>query len=135
MVVNSYRPIWRMIRGLWLPMLPIVCYVLLISWADIQYHLEVYNFPFAVITVLGTVIGLLLAFRTNSSYSRWWEARTLWGRLVNVSRNLAIKVADLVKADQDDLNRFRIDIVAFAYGLKDHLRGESRLQSLSGFAP
>jgi ion channel-forming bestrophin family protein len=79
------------------------------------------------------VLGWLLVFRTNSSYARWWEARQLWGALVNVSRNMAIKVADLCKAGDGELNKFRIEIVAFAYGLKDHLRNESQLQKLDGF--
>ena len=55
------------------------------------------------------------------------------GRLVNVSRNPAIKVADLVRADDNDLNRFRIGTVAFSAGLRDHLRGKSRLQLLDRF--
>ena len=83
--------------------------------------------------VFTLVLGWLLVFRTNSSYARWWEARQLWGSLVNVSRNMAIKVADLCKAGDDELKKFRIDIIAFAYGLKDHLRHESRLQKLEGF--
>ena len=66
----------------------------------------------AALTVV--LVGWLLVFRTNASYSRWWEARRLWVRLVNVSRNLAIKVADLARADHDGLNRFRIDVVAFS---------------------
>lgn len=79
------------------------------------------------------VLGWLLVFRTNSSYARWWEARKLWGALVNTSRNMAIKVADLCKADDIELKKFRIEIVAFAYGLKDHLRSESQLHKLVGF--
>ena len=79
------------------------------------------------------VLGWLLVFRTNSSYARWWEARKLWGTLVNISRNMAIKVADLCKAGDTELNKFRIEIIAFAYGLKDHLRNESQLQKLDGF--
>ncbi len=55
------------------------------------------------------------------------------GALVNVSRNLAIKVADLCKAGENELQKLRVEIVAYAYGLKDHLRGESRLQNLVGF--
>jgi len=108
-------------------------YSLLAVWKELSAYSTVGDLPSNIHAVLTVVLGWLLVFRTNASYSRWWEARTLWGKLVNISRNLAIKVADLVKADDDDLNRFRIDIVAFAYGLKDHLRGESRLQSLPGF--
>ena len=91
------------------------------------------DLPSDLHAALTVVLGWLLVFRTNTSYGRWWEARKLWGALVNVSRNLAIKVADLVRAGDDELNKFRIDIVAFAYGLKDHLRNESSLQKLEGF--
>ncbi|MCU1294991.1 MAG: hypothetical protein JWP08_3841 [Bryobacterales bacterium] len=45
--------------------------------------------PDLTITLLGAALGLLLGFRTNSAYDRWWEARKLWGRLVNSSRSLA----------------------------------------------
>ena len=42
--------------------------------------------------LLGFVLSLLLVFRTNTAYDRWWEGRKLWGSLVNNSRNLAIKL-------------------------------------------
>ena len=96
-------------------------------------HGDVNDMPGNVHAVFGLVLGWLLVFRTNSSYARWWEARKLWGALVNVSRNLAIKVADLCRADEAELNKFRIEIVAFAWSLKDHLRNESSLQAVPGF--
>ncbi len=43
-------------------------------------------------SVLGFVISLLLVFRTNTAYDRWWEGRKLWGTLTNASRNLSIKL-------------------------------------------
>ncbi len=42
-------------------------------------------------SLLGFVISMLLVFRTNTAYERWWEGRKLWGAMVNNSRNLAIK--------------------------------------------
>jgi len=41
------------------------------------------------LSILGIILGLLLVFRTNTAYDRWWEGRRLWGQLVNVSRGLA----------------------------------------------
>lgn len=108
-------------------------YSLLAVWKERSVFSEFGDLPPDIHAALTVVLGWLLVFRTNVSYARWWEARTLWGRLVNVSRNMAIKVADLVRVDEDGLNRFRIDIVAFSAGLRDHLRGVSRLQNLDGF--
>jgi putative membrane protein len=44
-------------------------------------------------SLLGFVISMLLVFRTNTAYDRWWEGRKQWGSLMNGSRNLALKIA------------------------------------------
>ena len=46
--------------------------------------------PSSVLSAAGAVLGLLLVLRTNAGYDRWWEARKLWGGIVNQSRNLGI---------------------------------------------
>ena len=79
------------------------------------------------------VLGVLLQFRNRESYDRWWEARRLWGQLVNDSRNLAFKVAvlpGLTEADRRALGRL---VVGFAVALKQHLRGDLALQAVPGF--
>src|SRR6478735_2205705 len=65
--------------------------------------------------VLGFVISLLLAYRTNTAYDRWWEGRKMWGSLVNSSRNLAIKL-NAILAPTDTVNRrfFRKSIAMYA---------------------
>lgn len=47
------------------------------------------------LSILGIILGLLLVFRTNTAYDRWWEGRRLWGQLVNVSRGLARQLSGL----------------------------------------
>lgn len=76
-------------------------------------------------SLLGFVISMLLVFRTNSAYDRWWEGRKMWGALVNNSRNLAIKLAAMLPGDaEQDRTFFRETIPAYAAALKDHLRNE-----------
>lgn len=72
-------------------------------------------------SLLGFVISMLLVFRTNTSYDRWWEGRKLLGALVNVSRNLAMKIRALNLSD-DDIAFFAYAISEYALVLKDHLR-------------
>lgn len=72
-------------------------------------------------STLGLVISMLLVFRTNTAYERWWEGRKLWGSLVNSSRNLALKLAALAPAEREFFRRM---IPAFAVALKHHLRSE-----------
>jgi len=81
--------------------------------------------------LLGTVLGVLLVFRTNTAYDRWWEGRKLWGQLVNDSRNLAIKVRALPKVDRTEKYRMARLLVNFARALKEHLREGIRPANLS----
>ena len=80
------------------------------------------DFPAGLEAAISLVIGLMLAFRVNRAYDRWWEGRILWGTLVNASRNLAIKVNNFVDTQDDSVERFRQFLVAFPYALRDHLR-------------
>lgn len=74
--------------------------------------------------MLGFVISLLLVFRTNTAYDRWWEGRRLFGNLTNNSRNLAMKLnAVLPENDSETRTLFRILIIEYAFSLKHHLRG------------
>jgi ion channel-forming bestrophin family protein len=52
------------------------------------------DIPATVHTLLGVALGLLLVFRTNSSYNRFWEGRQLWGSLVNETRNILAAVSE-----------------------------------------
>jgi putative membrane protein len=73
--------------------------------------------------MLGFVISLLLVFRTNTAYDRWWEGRKIWGSLVNNSRNLAIKLSVILKDDKDRVF-FRKIIPTYASILNKHLKDE-----------
>lgn len=71
--------------------------------------------------LLGFVISMLLVFRTNTSYDRWWEGRRLLGALTNVSRNFAIKIKSL-KLNKTHNDFFDYAIPKYAFALKEHLR-------------
>jgi putative membrane protein len=80
--------------------------------------------------MLGFVISLLLVFRTNTAYDRWWEGRKLWGALVNNSRNLALKLHAVLK-DEKDKTFFRKMIPSYALILNKHLKDEETGKQLS----
>lgn len=77
-------------------------------------------------TLLAFVLSMLLVFRTNSAYDRWWEGRKLWGKLVNDSRNFAIKINSFLDMN-DNVNRefFRKHIAFFPHSLSRHLSKDS----------
>ena len=80
-------------------------------------------------SVLGFVISLLLVFRTNTAYDRWWEGRKIWGSLTNSSRYMAMKVAAFLNEEEDKLFFLKI-IPNYAYALKNHLREHEKFEEL-----
>jgi len=79
--------------------------------------------------MLGFVISLLLVFRTNTAYDRWWEGRKLWGSLVNNSRNFAIKLSAILK-EENDRAYFRKMIPGYASILHKHLNNNDTSKQL-----
>jgi putative membrane protein len=77
-------------------------------------------------TLLSFVISMLLVFRTNTAYDRWWEGRKQWGALVNNSRNLAIKLHSMLGFEEAaHRSFFRKTIPMYASVLAHHLQAES----------
>jgi putative membrane protein len=111
-------------RTLFPIMVAIGIYSALIGFAEVEYWKVSEKSYVKNITImhgmLGFVISLLLVFRTNTAYDRWWEARKLWGSLVNNSRNLSIKLAVMLHEEKDK-SFFRKMIPNYASILHKHL--------------
>lgn len=92
-------------------------------------YVQIHVFPHAdylknlttVYSLLGFVISLLLVFRTNTAYDRWWEGRKIWGSMVNDSRNFVSKVS-ILDLSQETRKRISILVPLFSFSVKEHLR-------------
>lgn len=91
-------------------------------WAEVQ-GLAVPGIP---LTILGSGLSIFLAFRNNTAYARWWEARTLWGGIVNRSRTLSRQVLSMFRSDEFQVDPLARRIlyyqIAFVHALRCHLR-------------
>ena len=82
-------------------------------------------------TLLGFAISMLLVFRTNTAYDRWWEGRKHWGSLLNTSRNLSVKLNSMLpQSDTESRNFFRQLIPRFAEVMRQHLQSEEAKYAL-----
>jgi putative membrane protein len=110
-------------------LLPAIAGIALYSTAVAIVEIEILDLRFksttALHSLLGFVISLLLVFRTNTAYERWWEGRKAWGSLVNNSRNLALKMNAFLGAGYTEKKK-RIGelIAAYPAVLKEHLRNK-----------
>ncbi|KAB2809924.1 bestrophin family protein [Phaeocystidibacter luteus] len=86
-------------------------------------------------SLLGIVLSILLVFRTNSAYDRWWEGRKQWGALVNNCRNLAI-YCDVHLPQNDKMTKMIIarDIGNFCLAFVEHLRSGTVVEELKGLS-
>jgi len=94
-----------------------------------NFHVTRISIPITVPALLGTIISLLLAFRSNQAYDRWWEARILWGAIVNDSRSISRQILSFVENpySSEEIEAFKEKFIkrqiAWTYALSQSLRG------------
>lgn len=103
-----------------------------------------WSLPFSISAILGSALAIFIAFRNNTSYSRWWEARTLWGGIINSSRVLARLIITFTDSHAHQPNyqkarseQFKLELVyqviAWAHALRLHLRKQENWDTLRQF--
>lgn len=109
----------------------VLSYLLIDVW-----QLTFWKIESGVFSLLGIVLSILLVFRTNSAYDRWWEGRQQWGHLVNNCRNLAMLLQAALPAEDQASRRYLAALIAnFGIALKEHLRAGVQLDELVHVSP
>lgn len=108
---------------IWKEMIYIFLFTLALTYFELRMEMntERWGKLLAVYSLIGFVLSLLLVFRTNTAYDRWWEGRKKWGEMVNNTRNLATKIAVMID-DKPTRDYFARMIGNYAYAVKEHLR-------------
>ena len=102
----------------------------------IKYFLPELNLNIAIPALLGTAISLVLAFKLSQSYDRWWEARKIWGEIVNDSRTLINQIQGFSHkhiTSNEDIESFAFRQIAWCYALAYSLRNLNPLDIISKF--
>lgn len=116
-------------------------YASLIALEDRFLHVMTISLPLSVPMILGTVLSLLLAFKSNQAYDRWWEARIAWGAIVNDSRTLVRQVLCFTEAPynleeaRQLVERITHRQIAWAYSVGMSLRNNMELDKIQRFIP
>ncbi|HYC85257.1 MAG TPA: bestrophin family ion channel [Chryseosolibacter sp.] len=88
--------------------------------------------PIQIPAFLGTAISVILSFKLNQSYDRWWEARKIWGSIVNDSRNLVLQLQSFLSGSNDDIRKITLRQIAWCFSLGQSLRGQDPMARLEG---
>ena len=143
MIVPKAPQLFRMIQYVGLPLLALVGWDVLIVLAFKVMHWEWVGSRHVPLALYGSAIGIIVGFRNNSAYMRWWEARTLWGSIVNNSRSLGRQAMSTMHCDptrncEDEpaLESLRREIIhaqiAYVHALRQQLRGLDPLAEING---
>ncbi|MCE6991517.1 bestrophin family protein [Dyadobacter sp. CY323] len=113
-------------------------YVLLIGLAVLLvktlFNYAIPEIPLTIPTFLGTAISVILSFKLSQSYDRWWEARKIWGSIVNDSRTLIIQLQSFVReGNQEIIRRIALRHIAWCYSLGLTLRELNPVEGLEKY--
>lgn len=126
MYVKEVFSIWRLLKGIWVGVVAVTAYATLVFYLFSYQNWHFLSFPISITTILGTALSLLLGFRTNSAYDRWWEGRKNWGEIVNDSRTLVRQAKAFIEAPAQEKDELVSNIahlqIAWCYALANSLR-------------
>ena len=123
MLLNKRISIPYFLQQIKYDILAVSIFAIVVGWLDHYRLLKDISFPTAISAIVGTSVSLLLAFRIAQSYERWWEARIVWGAIVNDSRTLVREVKLFLKTGEDnEVFEFANRQIIWNYALGESLR-------------
>ncbi len=146
MIVSwGVRP-FQIILSMGWSMLVLVGWDVLVVIGEMVMHWSWVSWPSIPLALYGAAIGLLVSFRNASTYNRWWEARTLWGTIVNKSRTFARQVLNTISASEGSTADERAEVaavqrrlvmyqIAYVHALRLQLRRLDPIAELARFLP
>lgn len=143
MIVRKHLALNKIVYYLWKSMTIIFIVTSMVSVGYCYYGCKQLAVPILPVGILGTALAILLGFRNNSAYDRWWEARRLWGAFVNDSRSVTRQVLTFLtlkhhkEGTETELKALQKELVyrqiAFIYATAHHLRKQNPFESLKLF--
>ncbi len=133
MLLNKKIPLYYIFNKIKLDLLIILGVSLLVQSFKSRFLHVLPDMPIYIPTLLGTSISILLSFKMSQSYDRWWEARKIWGSIVNDSRTLVLQLQGFVQNDEQTIKKLANRQIAFSYALGQSLREVDVMQYSGSF--
>ena len=145
MIVSKTQRVTLMIRDLVPPLVSLLAWDLFIVFGYMVLHWTWLGLNEFSLAAFGSVLGIIVGFRNSSAYGRWWEARTLWGAVVNRSRTFARQVLTTMSpeqaatTEQADVAALQRELVlyqvAYVHSLCQQLRGLDPVPMVARLVP
>lgn len=125
MLLDKKISILAFIKIIKFDIIAICSYAVVVGILDKHSFLANVSIPLGITAIIGTTVSLLLAFRTAQSYERWWEARIIWGSIVNDSRTLIRQLILFLPESNSKkpvIDQFAERQIIWCYALSETLR-------------
>jgi putative membrane protein len=131
MLIENKFPLGYMVKKVSFDLIMVILVGLGAQFISERYKNVLPELPLNIPIFLGTAISILLSFKMNQSYDRWWEARKIWGSIVNDSRNLVIQLQTFLSKNHVAVIRtIALRQIAWCYCLGQSLRGQPPLENI-----
>ncbi|MFY9310010.1 MAG: bestrophin family ion channel [Bacteroidia bacterium] len=133
MLLNKQIPASYIINKVKYDLVIVLILSLSVLYITDRYQNALPEMPLTIPAFIGTAISILLSFKLSQSYDRWWEARKVWGAIVNDSRSFVIQLQSLTaKGNDETIRKIAFRQIAWCYSLGQSLRGLSPTDNLDG---
>ncbi len=122
MIIHSRIPLAYLFNELKLPIIFVTLISIISGILPFFFHSFLSDIPISIASTLGVAISILLSYKINQSYERWWEARKLWGEIVNDSRTLVFQLQMYINAENPLIATICNRNIAWCYSLGHTLR-------------
>ena len=129
MIINSAIPLKYLFNKVKLELIYVLIIAVVVYYITHIFQNNIPEMPLTIPAFIGTSISILISFKLNQSYDRWWEARKIWGSIVNDSRSLILQFKQYLP-DNENINKIAYRQIAWCYALGESLRGLDSNQTL-----
>ena len=134
MLLNKRIPIFYILNKVKYDLIIVLSVSLSALFVTNRYQELLPEMPLTIPAFIGTAISILLSFKLSQSYDRWWEARKIWGAIVNDSRSLVIQLQSLTsKGNDEKIKKIAFRQIAWCYSLGQSLRELNPTDNLDEF--
>lgn len=132
MLINTKIPVSYLFNKVKYEIFYVLIIGTLVHYVTTQFENIIPVMPITVPAFIGTAISVILSFKLSQSYDRWWEARKIWGSIVNDSRSFVLQLQSFVaRENQNEVKEIAFRHIAWCYSLGQSLRGLDPVENLT----
>jgi ion channel-forming bestrophin family protein len=134
MLLNNKIPVHFILNKIKFEIIYVLIIATIVYYFTQKYKTLIPEMPLSIPAFLGTAISVILSFKLSQSYDRWWEARKIWGSIVNDSRSFVLQLQSFVsKGNGNKIKQIALRHIAWCYSLGQSLRGLNPIENLEKY--